>query len=345
MAAIGSASAFYKGHDLSSAGYMETDQGAVWKSASGSESTLEAIMGAGGMDSVRLRIWTGTDYGLDYTLDLAKRFSQAGYSIFLDMHFSDTWADPSNQAIPSSWSSSSVDSLASDLRSYVKSTLQSFSDAGVDIAILSLGNEIPDGFLFPLGKINNDDFSDFATLWSAARSGVADAVSAGVSQPEVMIHLNNGWDTATIKWFFQGLFAEGTVSTSDVDAIGLSFYPFYGTDATLDNLGSTLSWLESTYASTNLYVAETDWPVSCDGVTLSADYPVSAEGQTEWVAAIIEQLQSVSTGSGIFYWEGGYLNTSGLGSDCDSALLFSVNWDDWPTTYATALSSVDMYSS
>ncbi|KAK7527102.1 family 53 glycosyl hydrolase [Phyllosticta citriasiana] len=345
MAAIGSAAAFYKGHDLSSAGYMETAQGANWISASGSTSTIEAILGAGGMDSVRLRLWTGNEYGLDYTLELAQRFSKQGYSIFLDMHFSDTWADPSNQAIPSSWSSSSIDSLASDVRSYVKSTLQSFSDGGVDIAILSLGNEIPSGFLFPLGQINNDDFSGFAKLWSAARAGVADAVSAGVNQPEVMIHLNNGWDTATVQWFFEGLFDEDTVTTADVDAIGLSFYPFYGTDATLDNLASTLSWLESTYTDTAVYVAETDWPVSCDGVTLSADYPVSAVGQTQWVQAIVEKLQAVSNGAGIYYWEPGFINNTGLGSDCDSAITFDVNWDDWPTTYATALSSVSMYSS
>lgn len=53
--AIHGVAAISKGHDLSSAGYMETEQGATWLSESGSTSTIEDILGAGGMDSVRLR--------------------------------------------------------------------------------------------------------------------------------------------------------------------------------------------------------------------------------------------------------------------------------------------------
>lgn len=51
----------------------------------------EDILGDGGMNTVRLRIWIdpidGT-YGLQYNLDLAKRFQKKGYMIYLDFHFS-----------------------------------------------------------------------------------------------------------------------------------------------------------------------------------------------------------------------------------------------------------------
>lgn len=50
----------------------------------------EAILGDGGMNSVRLRIWVnpvGGTYGLEYNLDLAKRFRDEGYKIYLDFHF------------------------------------------------------------------------------------------------------------------------------------------------------------------------------------------------------------------------------------------------------------------
>lgn len=139
---------------------------------------------------------------------LAQRFSKAGYKIYLDMHFSDTWADPTAQAIPSSWDASSVTTLAADIQAYVTSTLKSFTDGGVDLEILSLGNEISGGFLFPTGKISDNDFSNFATLWKAARQGVTDAVSAGSKQPKIMIHLENGWKSTTVSSFFKGLFAE-----------------------------------------------------------------------------------------------------------------------------------------
>ncbi|KAI9912643.1 hypothetical protein PsorP6_006145 [Peronosclerospora sorghi] len=334
-----------KGHDLSSVALMETKEGAKWISTSGENTTIETILGDGGMNTVRLRLWTAGDYDLEYTLALAQRFSKAGYKIFLVLHFSDTWADPSNQAIPSGWNSGSIVDLAAEVQKYVASTLKAFTDGGVKIEILSLGNEITNGFLFPVGKITND-FSAFAKLWHAARQGVTDAVSAGTARPQVMIHLHNGWKSETVTWFFKGLFAEGTVTTDDVDAFGFSFYPYYGTDATLDALTSSLTKLAETYGKP-IYIAETDWPSQCSSVsvTLSESFPVSAEGQRQWVAAIIGVLESLPRhlGAGILYWEPAYLKVPGLGSACESALLFSVYWKTWPTTYATALPSVNMF--
>ncbi|KAI9661879.1 MAG: hypothetical protein M1821_009118 [Bathelium mastoideum] len=343
VATSGIAEAFSKGHDLSSVAQMEDSEGATWLTTSGEQSTIENILGTGGMDSVRLRLWTAEEYGLNYTLSLAQRFSKQGYKIYLDMHFSDTWADPSHQATPSGWSTSSVTSLANTLRTYVSSTLKSFHAGGVELEILALGNEIISGMLFPLGEISNNEFTNFATLWAAARAGVSDAVAAGVTKPSVMIHLNNGWDKATLTWWFSSLFATGKVATSDVDVLGFSFYPFYGTEATISNLQASLNSLASTY-NKPMYIAETDWPNSCSGVSLSENYPVSAAGQTEWVQEIITTVQGVKNGAGVFYWEPGFINDTSLGSSCSSAILFDVNWNDWPKTQATALSSVNMYT-
>ncbi|GMF29606.1 unnamed protein product [Phytophthora fragariaefolia] len=343
---LSTAVALTKGHDLSSVGLMESKQGTKWISTSGNATTIESILGAGGMDTVRLRsIWTAGDYDLDYTLALAQRFSKAGYKIYLDMHFSDTWVDTADQTIPSSWDSSSVTTLAADLQAYVTSTLKSFTEGGVELDILSLGNEITSGFLYPTGKIDNNDFSNFATLWKAARQGVADAVSAGTKQPKVMIHLDNGWKYETMSWFFKSLFADGTVTTDDADVFGFSFYPFYDTGATIDALTSSLSQLATTYKKP-IYVAETDWPTECTKVTLSADYPVSAKGQSEWVTAIMNVLAELpnSLGAGIFYWEPAYLTMASLGSSCESAVLFSVKWGNGGEASATALSSVEMFA-
>lgn len=226
----------------------------------------------------------------------------------------------------------------------MSSTLKAFSDGGVELDILSIGNEITAGFLYPTGKINNDDFGPFAKLWKAARLGVTDAVKAGTTQPKVMIHLDNGWMEETVMWFFKGLFAEGTMTTQDVDVFGF-FYPYYNVNATLDALTSSLTTMANTY-NKPIYIAETDWPTNCTTVTLSEKYPVSARGQREWVMAIMNVLEGLPNGlgAGIFYWEPGYISVPGLGSSCGSNLLFSVNWDNWPDTYAKALSSIYMFS-
>lgn len=342
------ATALTKGHDISSVGIMETQEGAHWLNAKGTNTSLEKILGAGGMEAVRLRLWTAGDYDLDYTLGLAKRFYKQGYKIYLDFHFSDTWADGTHQAIPAAWDNTSIDTLAADLRAYVKSTLKSFTAAGVPLDIVSIGNEITYGMLFPRGQIITNsvtNFSGLAKLWKAARQGVTDAVAAGTTKPKVMIHLDNGWNYTRMSWFFKGLFATGTVSTSDVDVFGFSYYPFYGTGATLKALTSSLTQLANTYKKP-LYVVETDWPTECTGVTLSENYPINAKGQRQWVAAIIAVLEGLpnNLGAGIFYWEPAYIKVAGLGSSCESALLFSVDWSKWPTTYATALSSVYMYA-
>jgi arabinogalactan endo-1,4-beta-galactosidase len=281
---------------------------------------------------------------LDYTLPLAQRMSKKGYKIYLDLHFSDTWAQPSDQQTPSAWDASSVETLAAACREHVSSTLKAFTDGGVELDILSIGNEITDGFLYPTGKVTNDDFGPFAKLWKAAREGVSDAVAAGTKQPKVMIHLDNGWKYETLEWFFKGLFAEGTVTTDDVDAFGFSFYPFYDVDATLEALTSSLTQMANTY-NKPIYVAETDWPTNCTDVTLSEKYAVSAQGQREWVMAIMDVLEGLpnALGAGIFYWEPGYIAVPGLGSACGSNLLFDVNWDSWPDTYANALSSIFMF--
>uniref|UniRef100_K3WHT9 arabinogalactan endo-beta-1,4-galactanase n=1 Tax=Globisporangium ultimum (strain ATCC 200006 / CBS 805.95 / DAOM BR144) TaxID=431595 RepID=K3WHT9_GLOUD len=338
------AAAFTTGHDLSSAGYMEKDKGVTWYTAAGKAAPLETILGAGGMQSVRLRLWTGSEYGLDYTLALAKRFSAAGYSIYLDMHFSDTWADAGAQKIPSSWKASNIEVLASSLRTYVKSTLRSFTAAGIKLEILALGNEITGGMLYPLGRIQNNDFKGFAKLWAAARAGVEDAVAAGTSRPKVMIHLDNGWKKDTVAWFFQSLFATGVVKKSDVDVFGFSFYPFYDTRATVSALSSSLWHMANAYGKP-IYVSETNYPTSCTKVKLSANYPTSAAGQIQWTKAVINVLRSLpkNLGAGIYYWEPAYVSTPGLGSQCEAALLFSVDWSTYPKTKAKALSSVSLY--
>jgi arabinogalactan endo-1,4-beta-galactosidase len=97
----------------------------------------------------------------------------------------------------------SLGPLAETLCCYVKDTLVAFKRVGVDLAIVALGNEIHHGMLWPIGKVDVDieplpalvaNFSNLATLHKLTRAGVDDAVDAGVKMPEVLIHIDNGWN-------------------------------------------------------------------------------------------------------------------------------------------------------
>ncbi|PNS14705.1 hypothetical protein CAC42_1727 [Sphaceloma murrayae] len=343
--AICQVSAFTKGFDLSSVAAMEQQEKVSWYNTNGQKQPIETILAANGMDTVRLRLWTGSQYNVNYILPLAQRFTRAGQNIFLDLHLSDTWADPTHQTTPKGWSTTSLSTLSSQVRNHVSSTLLSLHAAGVHPSLLSLGNEIRSGLLFPLGRISNNDFSSAATLWAAARAGVSDAVAKGAPKPQVMIHLDNGWDRGTMEWWFRSLFATGKVKTSDVDVFGFSFYPFFGAGATLANLKASLNSLAGTYKKP-LYVAETNWPTQCSGTKLSAGYAVNAEGQSQWVRDVVKTVQGTANGlgAGVFYFEPGFVNNTSLGSPCQSATLFQADWKTWPNTQAKAFSSVNMFA-
>lgn len=103
--AVASAALTYKGVDWSSV-KVEENSGVSYSSASGTTGALETILADAGVNTVRQRVWVNPSdgiYNLDYNLEIAKRAVDAGLGVYLDLHFSDTWADPANQAIPSGW--------------------------------------------------------------------------------------------------------------------------------------------------------------------------------------------------------------------------------------------------
>jgi len=86
-------------------------------------------------------------------------------------------------------------------------------------------------------------FSNLAALYKSARAGVDDAVDVGVMMPEVMIHIDDGWNTTLQERWFGALVANGVKTTT----FGFSFYPPYGTSATFTNLKNSLSTLAKQY--------------------------------------------------------------------------------------------------
>jgi arabinogalactan endo-1,4-beta-galactosidase len=103
------ASLTFKGVDWSSIA-LEEVAGYTYKTTAGTTKALEIILKASGVNTVRQRVWVNPpsgDYGLAYNIALAKRAYATGMNIYLDMHFTDTWADPGAQVslyIPTSYS-------------------------------------------------------------------------------------------------------------------------------------------------------------------------------------------------------------------------------------------------
>jgi arabinogalactan endo-1,4-beta-galactosidase len=215
----------------------------------------------------------------------------------------------------------------------------SFQAAGVPLEIISIGNEITAGMLWPLGKTSSP--GNLARMLHSASSGVKD--STLTQKPKIMIHTDNGWNWSTQSWFYKLILAQGTLVTSDFDMIGVSYYPFYNSAATLASLKSSLNNIATTF-SKQVVVAETNWPVSCPSpkYTFPSDttsIPKSIAGQTTWMKDVASAVAAVpkSLGVGIFYWEPGFIGNAALGSSCADNLMVEYS--------GVARSSLSVFSS
>lgn len=101
LASLSNAGLTYKGVDWSSTLMLE-NSGKSYKTSSGSTEPFETILKSSGVNTVRQRLWVNPgdgNYNLAYNVKLAQRAKAAGLSVYLDMHFSDTWADPGHQVL------------------------------------------------------------------------------------------------------------------------------------------------------------------------------------------------------------------------------------------------------
>ncbi|KAF7872012.1 uncharacterized protein EAF02_009117 [Botrytis sinoallii] len=314
----------YKGVDWSSVS-VEEKSGYTYKNTAGTTQALETILKASGVNTVRQRIWVNPSsgqYNLAYNLALAKRAKAAGLNIYLDLHFSDTWADPSHQAIPSGWPTDTVGNLAWEVYNYTLAVSDAFASAGISPSIISIGNEIRAGLLWPIGTTSS--YYNIASLLHSASAGIKD--STLTTKPKIMIHLDNGYSWSEQQYFYKTVLAAGPLLTTDFDMMGVSYYPFYTSTATLASLKTSLTNMASTWGK-QLVVAETNWPFACPSPAYAfpsdaTSIPFSAAGQTTWIKDVAAIVAGVKGGVGLFYWEPAWINNAALGSSCSDAILF-----------------------
>ncbi|MBN2547424.1 MAG: glycosyl hydrolase 53 family protein [Spirochaetes bacterium] len=158
--------------------------------------TCIAILKSYGVSRLRLRNWTRSGWcDTSHNQELANRW---GGCSLLSVHFSDSWADPGKQTIPSGWPTD-YNSLRSKVTSYMQSTIS----AGVK----QIGNETNNGLLWPVGKADTNP-SQYAGLVAAGKAG-------GGS----LVHISNGQDYSLHSWNF-GILSSNGVSVSK----GMSIY-------------------------------------------------------------------------------------------------------------------------
>ncbi len=195
----------------------------------GQQQSPVTIMKENGANYVRMRLWVNPPAGysdLAVDLALARQVRAAGMKIYLDIMYSDFWADPQHQDIPAAWQGQDLTQLTATVQSYTKQVISAFAKQGTPVDMVSIGNEIRNGILWPVGQVNDPtipaDYDNLATLLKAGVAGARAANPPG-HQLLIMMHYDQGGNNALSQAFFGNLVAEGV----PFDVIGLSYYPFF----------------------------------------------------------------------------------------------------------------------
>jgi arabinogalactan endo-1,4-beta-galactosidase len=324
---------FIRGVDISSAPQIE-DAGGQYRDSGKVKDVLD-IFKEYGVNYVRLRLWNAPSdgyCGLTKTLDFAKRIKEKGFRLLLDIHYSDSWADPGQQTKPSAWTLLPYNILEDSVYQYTKDVINALKNQGTIPEMVQIGNEITNGMLWPDGKNtgSTDAWTKFADLVKKGIQGVRDA--SDTNQVRIIIHIDKGGDNQTSRWFFDNLLQQGV----QFDIIGLSYYPWW--HGTFTQLRDNINDLSVRY-NKNILIVETAYPwtsqtlndgynnVGFDTTNLPQGYPVSFQGQKDYLAYFKQLIKNSANGKciGFFYWEPAYISVPPIGSPWENYTLFDFN--------------------
>ncbi|HEX4055136.1 MAG TPA: glycosyl hydrolase 53 family protein [Tepidisphaeraceae bacterium] len=320
-------SRFLLGADISALAQVE-QRGAVFRD-NGKPGDAIAIFSRHGWNCFRLRLFVnpngrgGTVNSLDYTRALAKRIKASGATFVLDLHYSDTWADPQHQVKPAAWKDLDFDSLQNAVEKYTARVMADLKANDALPQIVQIGNEITGGTLWPDAQVKvplsmvkvydstvkpieppqpYDDakqWDRFTRILAAGIRGVRQSTTSA-DHVRIMIHIDCGGDWPVTRWFFDHLDQHHI----DYDIIGQSYYPYWhGTLANVrDNLQQTANRFHK-----DIIIVETAYPWK-DAARWSARknmaWPITAAGQQQFMEDLIRTVRETPDGHGIgvIYW-------------------------------------------
>jgi len=279
-------SALIKGVDVSWLTQMEAS-GVKFYNNDGVQKECMQLMKDKGVNAIRLRAWVNPTDGWCNTDDVvakAVRAQKLGMKIMIDLHYSDTWADPGKQTKPVAWQSLDFAALTGAVSTYTTSVMNALKAKNITPDWVQVGNETSDGMLWEDGRASKN-MAGFAALVNSGYN----AVKSVSSSTKVIVHLANGYDNSLFRWLFDGLKVNG----AKWDIIGMSLYP------------STSNWQtynQQCLANMNDMFARYGSPVMVVEVGMAASEAVTCK------AFLTDLLAKVSTvsgnqGLGVFYWE------------------------------------------
>ncbi|MFY9747929.1 MAG: glycosyl hydrolase 53 family protein, partial [Acidobacteriaceae bacterium] len=267
-----------------------------------------------GWTAFRVRVFVSPvrnapDNTLENAIPLARKIKSAGAILILDLHFSDTWADPQHQEIPVAWRGMDFDELAKQWEKYARDTVRTLKNAGAMPDIVQIGNEITRGAAWPLAQLQvpgstqynppapYDDAQQWKRLTRLLNAGIRGVRSgAGNTPPRIAIHIDKGGHWDTTEWFFDHLNAAHV----PYDIIAESFYPPWG-HGTLEELRNNMQECARRYHK-DFLVMETGYTPSHAPNNQDMLWPVTPQGRLQFMVDLVNTVRKAPNGLGVLYW-------------------------------------------
>ena len=327
---------FYRGMDVSAVLALE-NSGVKYYNFDGEEQDVFMTLAQAGVNYIRLRVWNdpydenGNGYGggnndVATAITLGQRATKYGMKVCIDFHYSDFWADPKKQFVPKAWEGMDIEEKSDALYNFTLENLTQILDAGVDVGMVQVGNEINNGMC------GETDASNVRKLLASGSKAVRDAATASGKDILVAVHYTNIDDMKKLDTLLTGL----QVKEIDYDIVGLSFYPYW--HGTMDDLKNAIIHVRDTYGK-KVYVAENaycytseDGDGSANSINgtddLAEGYSASVQGQANEVRDVCAAASEAGA-EGIFYWEGTWIPV-----DADNSAIWEKYGSGWASSYA-----------
>ena len=330
---------FIRGMDASSV-LAEERSGVKYYNEAGEEQDVFMTLAQAGVNYIRLRVWNdpydaeGHGYGggnndLATAIELGKRATQYGMKVCIDFHYSDFWADPKRQHAPKAWAGMTAGEKAAALYDFTRESLTALLDAGVDVGMVQIGNEINNGMS------GEKELPAVMNLLKKGSNAVRDIAEAYGKDIKVVVHYTNIEDADGIGRIAQRLLANGV----DYDIFGLSYYPFW--DGTNENMQDVARRIIEKYHK-QVVIAETSYAYtsedgdgsgnSVSGIGDLVDgYPASVQSQATMIRDVCAAANEAGV-LGIFYWEGVWIPVGE--ATADNSPIWEEFGSGWASSYA-----------
>ena len=214
--------------------------------------------------------------------------------IMIDFHYSDFFADPGRQLVPSAWKGLSVKETAQKVTDHTKEILSALKSEGITPKWVQVGNETNNGMVGDAGKIDwkgsgKARYSNYVTLSNAGY----DAVKEIFPDASVIVHIANAYEAGDYDgWFFKEFKEAG----GKFDIAGLSHYPM-----TLSKEGLTWKQANEKAIASIKTIAEKQ---KCNVMICEVGVKFAQkEEATSCMKEFMQGVSKLSSCEGVFYWE------------------------------------------